>query len=305
MAEQHGRVIAIGNFDGVHRGHQRLVQRTVELAAEGSLIPAALTFSPHPARVLAPDRAPPLLISELRRIELLRELGLGEVVTQAFTRELAALSPEAFVSDLLVGQLSARAVCVGYDFSFGHKRSGTVDTLVELGQRLGISVAIVPAVRVRSTVCSSTAIRGFIASGQVQEAAALLGRPVELEGVVVHGAQRGRTIGFPTINLAVENEVQPRGGVYAGRARLSDGRTVRAAINVGTNPTFTDERKVHVEAYLLDVSEDLYGARVRLFFDERLRDELKFDGVEALVAQMDRDVATTRSFVVPVLPDTD
>ncbi len=298
--------IAIGNFDGVHRGHQRLVADAVAAARKEGLEACVLTFSPHPARVLAPDRAPPLLMPEARRIELLEGLGVDRVVVQPFDTQLASLSPRAFAEGLLRDALEARVVCVGYDFSFGQKRAGTTATLVELGAELGFRASITPAVRVRGVVCASSAVRTMMSAGQIDEAAALLGRAPELEGTVVRGAGRGRTIGVPTANLALVTEVRPALGVYAGWAVLPDGVRRRAAINVGTNPTFTGPNApVSVEAHLLDHDGDLYGATLRLELVRRLRAEKKFDGVEALIAQIRADIEAARTAELAPLPPVD
>ena len=306
LASGVARAVAIGNFDGVHRGHAALIRATVAAARNASLEACVLTFSPHPARLLAPDRAPPLLMPEARKIELLLALGVDRVLVQPFDWALAALSPHAFAHDLLRDRIDARVVSVGYDFSFGAKRAGTVTTLGELGREMGFVAHIAPAVRVRGVVCASSAIRALITAGRVDEAEALLGRPAELEGQVVHGAQRGRTIGFPTINVAYQNEVAPASGVYVGEVQLADGRVHRAAINVGTNPTFTEAgAPVRVEAHLLGYSGDLYGQHVRLGFWQRLRDEKKFGGIDALVAQIRADLAQAESHLRPELPPTD
>jgi riboflavin kinase/FMN adenylyltransferase len=298
--------VAIGNFDGVHRGHARLVGDAIAAARREGLEACVVTFSPHPARVLAPDRAPPLLFTEARRIELLYALGVDRVIVQPFDAALAALSPEAFAQSLLVNELQARVVCVGYDFSFGAKRAGTTASLVELGGRLGFRAAITPAVRVRGVICASSSIRILIQTGEIEEAAALLGRPPEVEGEVVRGAGRGRTIGVPTANLALRADVRPALGVYAGVAVLSDGTRRRAAINVGTNPTFTGAgAPVTVEAHLLAYDGDLYGKTVRLELTTRLRAEKKFDGKDALVAQIKADIEAARVAEPAPLPPVD
>jgi riboflavin kinase/FMN adenylyltransferase len=300
------RAVAIGNFDGVHRGHARLVGDALAAARREGLEACALTFSPHPALVLAPDRAPPLIMSEARRIELLYGLGLDRVIVQPFDLQLAALSPRAFAETLLVGALGARVVCVGYDFSFGARRAGTTATLGELGAAIGFRAAITPAVRVRGVICASSTIRTLLGAGQVEEATALLGRAPELEGTVVRGAGRGRTIGVPTANLSLRTEVRPALGVYAGWAQLPDGGRRRAAINIGTNPTFTGTTApVSVEAHLLDHEGDLYGASLRLELLTRLRAEQKFDGKDALVAQIRADIEAARVAEIMPMPPTD
>ena len=299
------RAVAIGNFDGVHRGHARLIEGMIGAARAQGLEACVLTFDPHPARLLAPDRVPPLLIAESRRIELLLALGADRVIVQPFDLSLASLSPHEFAESLLRQAVGARVVCVGYDFSFGQKRAGTTETLSELGSTLGFRTITTPVVRVRGVVCSSTTIRGLVQAGHVEDATALLGRPPELEGIVIRGAARGRTIGFPTANLEPHTQVLPAPGVYAARAELPDGTRVRAAVNIGTNPTFSDDHTVHIEAHLLDWQGDLYGAQLRLLCEARLRDERRFDGKDALVAQLHDDVAATRALELPPLPPLD
>lgn len=301
-----GRAVAIGNFDGVHRGHARLVGDAILAAKRGGLEACVLTFSPHPAKVLAPDRAPPLLLTLERRIELLFELGVDHVIVQPFDAALASLPPRAFVEHLLRDALCARVVCVGYDFNFGAKRAGNATTLGELGSELGFTASVTPAVRVRGQVCASTTIRSRLGGGEIEEAAALLGRPPELEGQIVRGAGRGRTIGIPTANLALSTEVRPAQGVYAGWAVLADGTRYRAAINVGTNPTFTGTGSpVTVEAHLLDFDADLYGAPLRLALTKRVRAEKRFDSKDALVAQIHADIAFARTAEPAPLPPID
>jgi riboflavin kinase/FMN adenylyltransferase len=298
--------VAIGNFDGVHRGHARMIGDAVHAARTAGSESCVLTFSPHPARLLAPDRAPPLLMPEARRWALLAELGVDRVVVQPFDHALAALSPRAFVETLLVGAMDARRVCVGYDFSFGAKRAGTTTTLAELGAELGFAATVTPAVRVRGVICSSSAIRTLLGAGQIADATALLGRAPEAEGIVVRGAGRGRRIGVPTANLAPDTEVLPARGVYAGWADLADGTRRRAAINIGKNPTFTGlDAPTTVEAHLLGHDTDLYGQRIRLTFVTRLRDEKRFEGKEALVEQIFHDIEAARTAEPPPLPDID
>lgn len=291
----HAPVVAIGNFDGVHRGHQRLFAEARRRAAALGGESVALTFEPHPARVLAPERAPALISTPRRKLELIEGCGIALCVVETFDRALAALSPEEFVDEVLVRALGARAVCVGWDFTFGKARRGDAATLRALGAERGFEVAVIEPVAIDGVVCSSSKVRELVRAGRVEEAARLLGRDVEAEGEVVRGAGRGRGIGVPTANLRAETELLPGGGVYAGWVQLLDegsgGVIHDAAINVGTNPTFTDAATVHVEAHLLDWDGgDLYGRRVRFGFVERLRDELRFSSVEALVEQIRRDV---------------
>jgi riboflavin kinase / FMN adenylyltransferase len=295
--------LAIGNFDGVHRGHQELVRVA---RARGAAIGAAagvLTFTPHPARVFAPALAPPLIVSLERRLELLADAGAEVAIVEPFTRAFAAIEAEAFVRDVLVARLGAREVVVGYDFTFGHGRRGTPALLKTEGAALGLGVTIVPPVTLDGgLVCSSSKVRELVLEGRVEGAALVLGRPVEITGPVVHGVGRGRGIGVPTANVAAEAELLPRLGIYAAWARVLDARggvvsSHRAALSVGSNPTFAatpGAAPVTVEAHLLDFDGDLYDRRLRLEIVHWLRDERRFDSLTALTAQIAADVAETR-----------
>ena len=294
--------IVIGNFDGVHRGHLALIETARRLADNTGGEVAALTFDPHPARLLAPGLAPPLIVSLERRAELLGEAGVDVVVVEPFTRELAAVEAEAFGADVLGRDLRAAHVVVGYDFSFGKGRRGDTTMLGDLGERHGFGVSIVRRVSIHGLTCSSTKVREFVLEGRVEGAAVLLGRPFEITGTVVRGAGRGRGIGYPTANVQGEAELLPKAGIYAARAELLDdaGAVTAshvAALSVGTNPTFVAGGGLTVEAYLLDFDADLYGRRLRLQLIERLRDELRFDSVDALTKQIAADVARTRELL--------
>jgi len=291
--------IVLGNFDGVHRGHQALIETARRLADNTGGEVVALTFDPHPARLLAPALAPPLIVSLDRRAELLGEAGVDVVVVEPFTRAFAAIEAEAFGAEVLGRDLRAAHVVVGYDFSFGKGRRGDTTMLGELGERHGFGVSIVRRVSIHGLTCSSTKVREFVLEGRVEGAAVLLGRPFEITGTVVRGAGRGRGIGFPTANVQGEAELLPKAGIYAARAQLLDdaGAVVAshvAALSVGTNPTFVAGGGLTVEAYLLDFDGDLYGRRLRLQLIERLRDELRFDSLDALTTQIAADVARTR-----------
>jgi riboflavin kinase/FMN adenylyltransferase len=291
--------IAIGNFDGVHVGHRALIARARELATAGTQC-VALTFDPHPAAVLAPAHAPRMLASLDRRIELLAEAGVDAVVIEPFTRELASAAPEGFVGDLLVGALRARSIVVGYDFSYGHGRTGTVTTLTEHGQRAGFDVSIVPPVTVDGEVASSTKIRGYLKAGDMVRAARMLGRRWDVDGTVVHGAKRGRAIGIPTANIAPETDLAIAPGIYAVTLAVVGDSSIPAmpaVASLGTNPTFVDSDRLVLEVHVLDWTGDLYDRRVRTAFVARLRDEQKFDSVDALIAQIHRDIAEARTYL--------
>jgi riboflavin kinase/FMN adenylyltransferase len=286
--------VAIGNFDGVHLGHQRLLAAARQAAGSAGES-AVLTFEPHPARVLAPRLAPPLLVTPARKLELIAAQGIDACVVEPFTTELAGWSPDWFVEELLVRGLGARHIVVGYDFTYGQKRAGNVDSLRAAGERHGFDVEVVNAVAVDGLVASSTKVREFVLEGNVAGAAMLLGRPFDVDGKVVRGAGRGRTIGVPTANVAVDGELLPKPGVYAARVRPEGGDTwYDAAVNLGTNPTFVQAGALSLEAHLLDFDADLYDSRLRVAFVARLRDERRFTAIDELVAQIRRDIASVR-----------
>jgi len=293
-------VVTIGVFDGVHRGHQRIVRRAAELAAGLGLPVAVVTFDPHPDEVVRPGTHPPFLCTARRRGELLAGLGVDAVLLLPFTLEFSRLGPDEFVQAVLVDRLHAARVVVGDNFRFGHRATGDVALLGELGEKYDFATEGVPLLAEAGETISSSGIRARLAAGDVTGAARDLGRPHRVEGVVVRGNRRGRALGFPTANLeTLPHTAIPADGVYAGwLASLDpegreDGRWP-AAISIGTNPTF-DGRERTVEAYALDRDDlDLYGAHVAVDFAERLRGTVRFDSVPELVAQMHRDVAAVR-----------
>jgi riboflavin kinase/FMN adenylyltransferase len=302
-------VVTIGNFDGVHLGHQAVLSRLVDRARERGARAVAITFWPHPIAVLFPDKAPAQLDTLERRLELMAATGLDAVLVMEFTRELASWSPERFVHDVIVDVLGACEVVVGRDTRFGHRNSGDVGTLRTLGQQYGFGVetledlGVVDGVHPTGRRWSSSWVRALVASGEVREAAVVLGRPPRVTGVVVHGDHRGRQLGFPTANLSSNLVgVVPADGVYAGwlvrtgdglagETRLPAGETrLPAAVSIGTNPTF-DGHDRRVEAYVLDRDDlELYGETVAVEFVDRLRPTLRFTDIDALVRQMKADV---------------
>jgi riboflavin kinase/FMN adenylyltransferase len=294
-----GAAIAIGNFDGVHIGHRALIARTRELAAAHHARVVVLTFDPHPVALFAPAQAPPMLTSIERRIELLAEAGVDAVVVEPFTRELAGVAADAFIDDVVIAALRARAIVVGYNFSYGQGRAGTVDALRAHGVHAGVDVAIVPPVMVDGEIAASTKIRGHLRAGDLARAERMLGRPWDVDGVVVHGAERGRAIGVPTANINPEVELAIAPGIYAVTLRVEGGPAMAAVASLGTNPTFVDAGCLVLEVHVLDWNGDLYDRRVRTTFVARLRDELKFDSVEALVAQIRRDIEQARTALAP------
>ena len=282
-------VLALGNFDGLHRGHLKIIERVRRGAAEHGGTPMAMTFDPHPPRVVRPDKAPQLLMSTAQKLEALDRAGIRCVAVVRFTHEMSQWDPETFVRTVLVDWLRVSEVWVGANFLFGHERSGNFSLLRTLGQRYGFRADKIDPVRYKEFVVSSTRIRRLVTEGRVDEAAALLGHQYVLDGTVVQGRQRGRTIGFPTANLQTTNELLPPHGVYA--TTLSLGGIVHASItNVGLRPTFGENTETTVETHVLGYDGDLYGRAVRLGFVQRLRDERKFDDIDALKAQIEADV---------------
>jgi riboflavin kinase/FMN adenylyltransferase len=286
-------VLTLGNFDGVHRGHQAILGRVAEVAHATGGEAVALTFHPHPVSVLRPERAPALITSLRDRLALLAGTDLDVVLLQHFTPAFSGLSAEAFVERVVVERLGATRVIVGHSVSFGQGRRGDATLLSALGARYGFGVEVVGPVRVDGHDVSSSAVRRAIADGDVTLAATLLGRPHRLSGRVVTGRRRGATIGFPTANVAVRAGMWPPDGVYAVRMLRGDA-WLDGVANIGTNPTFGDAGRT-LEVYLFDFDADIYGERVSVGFVERLRGEETFPSVEALVARIARDVDDARA----------
>jgi riboflavin kinase/FMN adenylyltransferase len=283
----------VGNFDGVHRGHQHVLSRTRELA--GGLPVIAITFDPHPLAIVAPEHAPVRLTTIERRVELLLEAGADEVRILAFGREMADWSPQEFIDRVLVEQLKVSLVVVGDNFRFGSKARGDTAFLAAAGERAGFTVDDL-SLDGDGEPYSSTLVRSLVAEGRLREAADVLGRPHEVTGVVVEGDKRGRELGFPTANIPVDEACAvPPDGVYAGWVVRADGERLPAAISVGSNPTF-DGVERRVESYVLDRTDlELYGEAIRVELVEQLRGMVKYEGMDPLIAQMRQDVAETRS----------
>ena len=295
--------MALGNFDGVHLGHQALFDRLKALGSRLGGDTVVYTFDPHPVAFFFPERPPFLLTTLEQRLELIERFGIPTAVVATFDASYAAQSPEAFVEEVLVGALSARAVVVGYDFTFGKGRAGTPEVLVSLGRRHGFEVDVIAPVSVDGEPVSSSRIRRLVAAGRAEEAAALLGRPYAIRGTVVPGHRRGgAALGFPTANLATENPVLPANGVYAALVHAVGpdalpGGARPAAVNVGVAPTFAGPGARTVEAHLLDFDGDLYGRRLEVAFVARLRDEQRFPDLDALRARIAADVAAVRAML--------
>lgn len=302
--------IALGNFDGVHLGHQRLLSETLDAARRLGGDSVVLTFEPHPAQVLAPHAAPPLLTTRARKLELVAAAGIRACIVEPFTPELARLAPDEFARSILVDIIGARHVVVGYDFTYGHNRAGNADTLQEFGRDHGFAVQVIEPVTVDGVIASSTAVRERVRSGDMAGARPLLGRNYDVDGTVVRGDGRGRSIGIPTANLELGGTLLPARGVYAVRVRIIDGdsdgdgdargggsqrsATLPGVANLGMRPTFTDREQLTVEVHLLDFSGDLYGRALRVEFVDRLRGEQRFPDVDALVQQIRADIDRAR-----------
>jgi riboflavin kinase/FMN adenylyltransferase len=299
---------AIGNFDGVHLGHQALFEAARRAAASLGGPVCALTFEPHPARVLAPAYAPPLICEVSRKRELIAACGVTDLVEQPFTPQFAATEPARFVEMLIATGVGE--VVVGHDFTYGKGRAGTVDSLRVALEKRGVRLHLVPPVSVNGVVCSSTKVREFVLEGRVEAANMLLGRPFDLQGEVVKGAGRGRKLGWPTANIRTHNELLPAVGVYAVRNHILGTRLDRVpvsllcgAANLGLNPTFRPDAALagaagqpplSLEVFLFDFAQDIYGETLRVEFVHRLREERRFPNVEALKQQIEKDVVQAR-----------
>jgi riboflavin kinase/FMN adenylyltransferase len=289
----HQPVLALGNFDGLHRGHMKIIDRVRRRAGERGWTPAAMTFDPHPPRVVRPDKAPPLLMTKEQRVEALGRSGMQSVAIVRFTHEMSLWDPETFVRTVLVEWLHVVEVWVGANFLFGHDRAGNFSALRTLGARYGFRAEKIDPVRYKDFVVSSTRIRRLVSEGRVDEAGALLGHHYFVDGTVTTGAGRGREIGFPTANLKTENDLPPPAGVYATTATI-DGIVHASITNIGMRPTFADVKAPVIETHIFDYQGDLYDQRLRLSFVQRLRDERAFPDVDALRAQIEADARSAR-----------
>ncbi len=287
--------LTIGNFDGVHAGHRRILRRVCEVALQNRWKPSVLTFDPHPTRVVAPARSPRLITTPEQRCPLMEQAGIRQVLILPFTSDVAHLTPEQFVRDVLVDALGVRAVLVGDNFRFGHKHAGNTHLLQEMGKQLGFSVEVIPAVTIRRSLVSSSEIRRLIEAGDVSRACRLLERPFALEGEVVPGHGVGSRQTVPTLNLSTPAEVLPATGVYVTRTQDLDGRQWPSVTNVGYRPTFGGT-ELSIETFLLAPLEGDAPQRIRVEFLRRLRDEKKFESPEQLKAQILRDVRRAQAY---------
>jgi riboflavin kinase / FMN adenylyltransferase len=286
-------VLALGNFDGVHRGHRKILDRLKRVADEHGATSVVMTFDPHPPRVVRPDKAPPLLMTMAQKLEAIEHAGVSGAAIVRFTRELSLWEPETFVRAVLVDWMRVAEVWVGANFLFGHDRSGNFTLLRSLGVRYGFKAEKIDPIRYKDFVVSSTRIRRLVGEGRVDEAGALLGRSYFVDGVVIEGDRRGTAIGFPTANLCTENELLPPHGVYATTATI-DGIVRASVTNIGVRPTVDDTGRTTIETHIFDFNRDLYGAAVRIGFVQRLRDERAFASLDLLRAQIGADCDRAR-----------
>lgn len=297
-----GSTLSVGNFDGLHLGHQKIIRAVVEKARATNTVGAVVTFDPHPLKVLRPAQAPPLVETLAQRIANFKSMGLDAVLVLHFDMALAGITAQEFVRGVLVDQLRAATILVGQTFRFGYQNAGDVALLADMGREFKFDVEIIPPVVLDGQVVSSTAVRRAILDGRPAEAAGLLGRPFSLTGTIARGTGRGSTIVVPTLNLAPEQELLPKTGVYATEV-LAGGRVYGAATNVGFRPTFDDDgTRLSVESHLFDFSERLTEGRLEVRFLERLRDERKFAGPAELVKQIGADLEQAREFLQRLVP---
>lgn len=288
-------VLTLGVFDGLHLGHQRIMQTVVERAKIVGAVPTAITFDPHPRSVLHPDSAPPMLQTLDQRLANFEVLGIEQAIVVAFDHEFASQPAEDFLRNIVHERLQAREVYLGEGFAFGKGRGGNIELLRKMSGELGFTADEVDEVQLRGTRISSSAIRRLLADGRVNAARSMLGRPYGLEGTVIRGNRRGHTIGFPTANLKPRNRVIPRFGVYA-TATLIDGHWRKSITNIGVRPTFESDSDPSIETYVFDFEGDLYGDVLRVRFLHRIRDERKFNGIDELKAQIMRDTERARNY---------
>ncbi len=288
-------VLTLGVFDGLHLGHQRIMQTVVDRAKAVDAVATAITFDPHPRAVLHPESAPPLLQTLDQRLANFEVLGIEQAIVVPFTREFAAQPAEDFLTNIIRDRLHAKEVYLGKGFAFGKDRGGNITLLREMSGELGFTADEIDEVQLRGIRISSSKIRRLLDEGRVNLARRMLGRPYGVEGVIIRGNRRGHTIGFPTANLKPHNRVIPRYGVYA-TATLIDGKWRKSITNIGVRPTFESDSEPSIESYIFDFDGDLYGDVLRVRFLYRIRDERKFNGIDALKAQIEKDTRRARNY---------
>ncbi len=285
-------IVTIGNFDGVHRGHQKVLNAVKDRAEKLKLPSIVYTFEPHPLKVVAPHKSPPLLTILEEKIELIKASGIDYLVLARFTKEFASQHPREFVEGTLVRRLKAREVWVGHDYAFGKGRAGTIGHLKEFGRKFGFDVRVIPACKKGEVIVSSSKIREYVTDGKIKEAASLLGRPYAVSGKVVRGRNIGKHLGFPTANVSVHNEIIPKDGIYAVRVWLGN-RIYKGAANIGFAPTFRVKKRA-VEAHIIGFKGNIYGRKLKIEFIQRLRGEKVFKSIHELAIQIRKDVEKTK-----------
>jgi riboflavin kinase/FMN adenylyltransferase len=292
-------VLTLGNFDGVHLGHQALFKKLISRARKMNGTSVVYTFVPHPLRVIAPERAPRLLTTYKDKIALIEKSGIDVIICANFTKKFAKITAESFVRDVLHNVIGVKEIIIGANYKFGKGRKGTPELLEETGKELGFEVTILDEIQKNDITISSSRVRALVAKGKVDEASAMLGRLYSVEGIVVEGANRGkRLLNTPTANLLTANELLPKDGVYAVTVEIN-GKTYGGASNIGYNPTF-EEKKFSFESHIFEFSGDLVGKTIRVFFIKRIRDEMKFSSVSELSSRMKKDIDEIREILKSV-----
>ena len=281
-------IITLGNFDGLHLGHQELIKKIILRAKETDSLSMVVTFRPHPLKILAPEKCPPLISIYEEKIQLIEKLGIDVLVKIPFTIDFSKMEPRDFVKNILVDLLGAKEIFVGYNYRFGKGRKGNIQMLKDLGKELGFIVREIEQVSLDGEVISSTRIRQLLTNGEVEHAAKLLGRPYALCGIVVKGDGRGRGLGFPTANIASRHSIIPSNGVYAVRLFVRD-KYYSGIVNIGMRPTF-DAKSMAIEVHIFDFDEDIYGEEMTVYFANKIREERKFGNAQALIKQINADI---------------
>jgi len=289
-------IITLGNFDGLHLGHQELIKKIIQRAEETASLSMVVTFRPHPLKILAPEKCPPLISIYEEKIQLLEKLGIDVLVKIPFTLDFSAMEPREFVKDVLCDLLGAKEIFVGYNYRFGKGRKGDIRMLRNLGEEFGFVVREIEQVSLNGEVISSTRIRQLLKSGDVEHAAKFLGRHYVLCGIVIKGDGRGRGLGFPTANIASRHAIIPGNGVYAVRLFVRD-KHYNGIVNIGMRPTF-DAKSLAIEVHIFDFDEDIYGEEVSIYFMRRIREEKKFKDAESLIRQITKDIETARDVLL-------
>ncbi len=288
-------ILTLGNFDGLHLGHQELVRMIIRRARETGALSMVVTFRPHPLKILAPDKCPPLISIYEEKIKLFERLGIDVLVKIPFTLEFSAMPPEDFVRDVLCGTLGAKEIFVGYNYRFGKGREGDIRTLRSLGETYGFTVREIEQIAFGGEVISSTKIRTLLREGDVEHAAKLLGRTYTITGIVVKGDGRGKGLGFPTANIAPKHSIIPADGVYAVRLVVRE-KVYDGIANIGLRPTF-NKKVLAIEVHVFDFDEDIYGEDISLYFIKKIREEKKFKGANALISQIKSDIETAKAIL--------